>query len=102
MQEIPTPKRITVYEGIDFSFDIEYNGEVALIHWSRLERLTPSGMKKMKSIRSTWSQFFKDMGYDRIYAAIPRQDLKSKRLAMALDFVYLGSKNGAEIYMYGD
>lgn len=100
MQKTQPSKFLTLYSTEDIEVLLEYNPDVAVVHWKRLEKLTPSSYKKLKELQREWSEFLPLAGYDVVYAAIPRQDNKSKKLAMFLGFFYLGSKGVADIYAY--
>jgi hypothetical protein len=99
MQKTLLPKFLTLYETEDICVVLEYS-EVAVVHWRRLNKLTPSSLKKLKQLQKEWGEFLPLAGYDVAYAVLPRADNVSKKLAMALGFFYIGSKDRAEIYAY--
>lgn len=100
MQKTQQSKFLTLYETEDIEVALEYSPEVAVVHWKRLEKLTPSSYKRLKELQKEWAEFLPLAGYDVVYAALPRWDNKSKKLAMSLGFFYIGSKDKADIYAY--
>lgn len=99
MQRTLHPKFLTLYETEDICVVLEYS-DVAVVHWRRLNKLTPSSMKRLKQLQKEWGEFLPLAGFDTAYAVLERSDRVSKKLAMALGFYYVGSKNKAEIYAY--
>lgn len=102
MQKTPQSKLLTLYEGVDFSLALEYTSETAIIHLGEFKKFTPSSFRTINRLKDSWFEFLQDMGYSVVYAGIPRQNHKTKKLAMKFGFKYIGAKDAFDIYIYGD
>lgn len=93
-------KLFNIYEGIDYTIQIEYNSEYVVFHLPVVNNLTKKsfnhGRKKLKELYD----FFSSLDYKGILFIIPKDNEKINRLAELADlekqFVY----QDQAVYMY--
>lgn len=102
MQKTQTSKDLIIYEGLDMKVRLEYNHSYAIIHMREANNFTIKSYRKLLELRDPLYEFLKTVGYDKVYAAVPRSNNKIKRLAMMVGFRYIGSQGPADLYIYGE
>lgn len=99
MQETLNHNRFTIFKSPDIEISLEYSEEVVVVHFKDFTRMTSKTFKNIKSGLEGFLPFLNMNGYTGLYAAIPREFSKNKRLANLLGFKYIGSEKGADIYL---
>lgn len=102
MQKTETSKDIIIYEGLDMGLRLEYNHTYVIIHMKYVHKFNYSSYKKLLELRDSLSMFLKTVGYEVVHAAIPKTNHKMKKLVSLVGFKYIGTKDGMDIYIYGD
>ena len=85
-----------------FSVRLEYNEEFAIMHLPRVDKMTKEVFLDMKFYLEDLWKFFKAVGYKALHLAIDPNNTKIKKLVDKLEFKYLGSADGMDVYQYDE
>lgn len=83
-------KRITFIERLDYRVDLEYTSSIVIVHLPYVKKFSPRVFRDMQHGLVGLRGFFKAMGIDRLYAAIPQDNETVIRLAERLGFEEVG------------
>ena len=93
-------KSMLVYEG-DYSIRLEYNRDYVIVHLPNVNRFTKEVLIDMKKRLSNWLDFFSNLGYNGIWAAVDPDDVKINKLLKKLNFEIEGRSYGYRVYRFG-
>lgn len=99
MQQTVDSKELLV-QADGFIIRIEYTNEHVIVHLRHIDKFTKEVFREMQYQLTEWSQFIKAMGHEYIWAAVPFEETKIKRLVGGLGFTYTGQNNGMTVYRY--
>lgn len=99
MREIPSHKYFTIFKSDDIDVGLEYSEEVVAVHFKDFTRMTSKTFRDLKKELEGFLPFLQMNGYRGLFAGIPREYSKNKRLANLLGFTYIGSEKGIDIYL---
>lgn len=102
MQRTQQSKDLVIYEGLDMKIRLEYNHTYAIIHMKDVKDFNIKSYRKLEELKNPLYDFLKTVGYEKVFAAMPRANHKIKRLAVMLGFRYIGTQDGNDIYIYGE
>lgn len=94
----PTSKRITLYNHPHYKVDLEYNEEFAILHLPKVTRFSKGTIADMREQFCGVYDFFKQLGYDGIWAAIEPDNKRTINLAKMFGFEYKGSSDGFSVF----
>ena len=100
MQQTPVSKSLSWIKGSCFDIRLEYNKDFMILHLPYIERMTKEVYIEMTFLLEDWWAFFKTVGYTGIHAAIDPNDVKTAKLVKMLKFDYVGTSNGADVYLF--
>ena len=83
----------------DFSVDLEYNEYFAILHLPEVPKFTKTVFLRMEAYMEELNKLFATMGYPNIFVAVSH-DTATEKLVKKLGFVYLGSQDGMDVYVY--
>ena len=90
-------KSFIIYEG-DFCLRLEYDEDYAIIHFPWCKKWSPSVFKSFGIKIYETLEFVKDMGYNVLYAGVPRGDIKMEKLSLILGFEKEGETKDYLVY----
>lgn len=91
-------KRFRLFNTDNFGVDLEYSKDYVIIHLPWLDSFTIKAYKDMLVALEDYSEFFKAMGQDKLYAAVDTNNTKIKRLLTKLGFTRVGLDKDLDIY----
>ena len=89
-----------LYEGEDFGVRLEYDKDYVIFHLPYVNKMTKGVLDHMRVFVGEWYEFFTDLGYNGVFAAVDPNDLKIKKLLAKLNFVYIDDHSGMSVYGY--
>lgn len=95
-------KSFTLFETKDYGVRLEYNEDFVIVHLPYSNNMNSKVFRDMEVKLEEWYQFITTAGYKGIWAAIPPEDTKIRRLVALLKFNYVGQSDGMLVYKYGD
>jgi hypothetical protein len=78
----------------------EYNEEYVIVHLRDIDKFTKNVFLDMVIQLEDWSQFLRAMGHTHLWAAVPRNDTKIKRLLGGLKFQFVSHADDLTVYKY--
>lgn len=96
--EQPTSKRLTLIDKDSYTIDLEYNNTFAILHLPYVSKVSKEVLVDGIYQVSSLSEFLKTCGYSSLFAAVFPDDRKIKKLLSKLEFTFLGSSNGLDVY----
>ena len=93
-------KSMIVYEG-DYSIRLEYNRDYVIFHLPSINKFTKEVLVDMKCRLSNWLDFFSNLGYNGIWAAVDPDNTKINKLLNRLNFKTAGQAYGYTVYRFG-
>ena len=93
-------KSMIVYEG-DYSIRLEYNRDFVIFHLPTVNKFTKEVLKDMQIRLENWLDFFSNLGYNGIWAAVNPENEKINRLLDRLKFSMQGFADGLNVYRFG-
>lgn len=102
MQKTTQSKDLIIYEGLDMKIRLEYTDSYSIIHLREANGFNISSYRKIQELKGPLYDFLKTVGFSQVFAAIPKANHKVKRLATMVGFRFIGSKDGVDIYIYGE
>jgi hypothetical protein len=79
---------------------LEYNEDYVIVHLRDIDKFTKEIFQDMLIQLQDWSDFLKAMGRDYLWAAVPRDNTKIKRLLGGLKFQFVSHKDDLTVYKY--
>jgi len=95
-------KRMRLVDTEDFSVDLEYNENYAILHLPEVPRFTKTVLHRMQMTMEDLNELFTTMGYPNIFVAISPNDPATEKLVMKLGFVHLADNLGMKVYVYNE
>lgn len=89
--------RLKGIKGSNFEVDLEYNDELIFIHLPHIDKLTKSTITEWRYLLEDWVPFFKVMGYETLFAAVP-QGNKIERVLPLIGFEFLAVADEYVVY----
>ena len=89
--------RLKGIRGSNFEVDLEYNDELIFIHLPHLDKLTKATITEWRDLLSNWYPFFKTMGYEALFAAVPTGS-RIERVLPLIGFEYISKADGYAVY----
>ena len=103
MPETPlTSKRFTLVEKDEYSVDLEYNEDFAIIHLPVVLKFTREIYGDMILTFPKIKEFIKDMGYKDLWVATIPGDTSTSKLAQRFGFEYKGTDSGLDVYLLAE
>ncbi len=91
-------KRIRLFNTEDFGVDLEYNKDFVIIHLPWIDNFNTKVFKDMLIALEDYSDLFKTLGKEKMYAAVDTNNTKIKRLLNKLGFTRVGLNKDLDIY----
>lgn len=80
---------------------LEYNEDYVIVHMRDIDKFTKEIFQDMLIQLEDWSDFLRTMGHTHLWAAVPRDNTKIKRLLGGLKFQFVSHKDDLTVYRYG-
>lgn len=87
-------------KGDNFTIRLEYNEDYVILHLYAIDKFTKEVFLEMQKMLYQWSDFLKVLGKSHLWAAVPRDNIKVKRLLGGLKFKFVGHKDDMSVYSY--
>ena len=84
-----------------YTIRLEYSKDYVIVHLRGIEKFTKEVFLDMVEQLKVWSDFLKEMGQAYLWAAVPSDNDKIKRLLGGLKFRFVGREGELSIYRYG-
>ena len=84
-----------------YIFRLEYSKDYVIVHLRDIEKFTKEVFLDMASQLAVWSDFLKTMGQEFLWAAVPSDNDKMKRLLGGLKFRFVSHSGELSIYRFG-
>ena len=78
----------------------EYNEDYVVIHLYEIDKFTKGVFQDLATQIENWTHFLKAMGHACLWAAVPRDDTKIKRLLGGLKFQFVSHADDLTVYKY--
>lgn len=78
----------------------EYNEDYVIVHLREIDKFTKEVFQDMLIQLEDWSDFLKAMGHRYLWAAVPKDNAKIKRLLGGLKFQFVSHKDDLTVYRY--
>jgi len=79
---------------------LEYNEDYVIVHLRDIDKFTKEIFQDMVIQLEDWSDFLKAMGHTYLWAAVPRDNTKIKRLLGGLKFQFVSHKDDLTVYRH--
>lgn len=79
---------------------LEYNEDYVIVHLRDINKFTKEIFQDMLIQLEDWSEFLKAMGHSYLWAAVPRDNTKIKRLLGGLKFQFVNHIDDLTVYRY--
>jgi hypothetical protein len=99
MQSTNASKNLLV-KADGYVFRLEYNEEYVIVHLREIDKFTKEVFQDMLMQLEDWSHFLKAMGHTHVWAAVPKDNIKIKRLLHGLKFKFVSHKEDLSVYLY--
>ena len=83
-----------------YVFRLEYNEEYVIVHLREIDKFTKEVFEDMRRQLEDWSDFLRAMGKTNLWAAVPRDNIKIKRLLGGLRFQFVSHTDDLTVYKY--
>jgi hypothetical protein len=83
-----------------YIFRLEYSEEYVIVHLRDIDKFTKEVFQDMTIQLEDWSNFLKAMGHTHLWAAVPKDNIKIKRLLGGLGFQFVSHKDDLTVYKY--
>jgi len=83
-----------------YVFRLEYNEEYVIVHLRSIDKFSKEVFQDMLLQLEDWSNFLKAMGHSYLWAAVPKDNIKIKRLLHGLKFKYVANQDDLSVYRY--
>jgi len=83
-----------------YVFRLEYTEDYVIVHLREIDKFTKEVFQDMTIQLEGWSNFLKAMGQTHVWAAVPRDNTKIKRLLGGLGFQFVSHKDDLTVYQY--
>jgi hypothetical protein len=83
-----------------YVFRLEYNEDYVIVHLRHIDKFTKEVFQDMLIQLEDWSTFLKAMGHTYVWAAVPPDNIKIKRLLHGLKFQYVAKQDDLSVYRY--
>lgn len=93
-------KRITLLTKEKYRVDLEYNEDFAILHLPTVDKFTKDVYLDMKFTVEDISEFLTTAGYPAMWIAISPYDKVIKKFVGRLGFVYKGTAEDMDVYIY--
>ena len=80
---------------------IEYNEDYVILHLREIDKFSKEVFISMQYQLEDWAAFIRAMGHEYIWAAVPENDTKVRRLLSGLKFRYVSQQDDLTVYRYG-
>jgi hypothetical protein len=87
-------------KGDGFTIRLEYNEDYVILHLYTIDKFTKEVFWEMQGMLYQWADFLRAMGRSHLWAAVPRDNTKIKRLLGGLKFKFVGHKEDMSVYAY--
>ena len=78
----------------------EYNEDYVIVHLREIDKFTKEIFQDMAIQLEDWSDFLRAMGHTHLWAAVPRDNTKIKRLLGGLKFQFVSHQDDLTVYRY--
>lgn len=92
---------IILFENPEYGVRLEYNADFAIVHLPYTNKMTKEVFLDMQIKLEEWSKFLKTAGYTALWASIDPNNQKMVKLVSMLNFKYVGTAEGQDVYSYG-
>lgn len=100
LEATPVSKNFNWIRGDTFTARIEYNAEYAIIHIPSVEHMDRKALREMtECLQDAWD-FFHTVGYPALFAAIPKEDEATNKLARLLKFSFMSESEEFNVYKF--
>lgn len=99
-QSIQVSKRLTLVELPEYQVDLEYNEYFAILHLPFVKKFTKDVYLALREKMEELAIFFKVLGYENVWAAVPEGDTLIQKFLTRLKFEQLGTANSMVVYGY--
>jgi hypothetical protein len=79
---------------------LEYNEDFVIVHLRDIDKFTKEVFQDMLIQLEDWSAFLRAMGHSHLWAAVPTDNIKIKRLLHGLKFKYVAKQDDLSVYRY--
>lgn len=86
-------------EGHGYTVRVEYNKDYVIIHLRDIEKFTKKVFLDMQIRLDDFAEFVKEVQGGPIWAAVPRDNIKIKRLLGGLGFKFVNRQEDLNVYM---
>lgn len=93
-------KKLNGIRGSNFEIRLEYTKDFIAVHLPTIDKVTSGTIKEMKFMLDDWTNFFRLVGYDGLYAVVGINSKQIRRLASIVGFIEVGVSNGATVFKY--
>jgi hypothetical protein len=83
-----------------YTLRLEYTEVYIILHLMDITQFTKDVFRRMQRQLLEWSDFIRAMGHTYIWAAVPYDNIKIKRLLGGLQFKFEGQMDGMSVYKY--
>lgn len=84
----------------DYVIRLEYNEDYVILHLRDINKFTKEVFQDMLIQLEDWSDFLRAMGHSYLWAAVPRDNTKIKRLLGGLGFQFVSHRDDLTVYRY--
>jgi hypothetical protein len=99
MQSTNASKSLYIRED-GYTLRLEYTEDFVILHLMDIDKFTKDTFRRMQMQLLEWSDFLQAMGHTHIWAAVPSDNIKIKRLLGGLKFEYQGQSDAMSVYKY--
>jgi hypothetical protein len=83
-----------------YTLRLEYTEDYVILHLMDIDKFTKDNFRRMQLQLLEWADFLNAMGHDYLWAAVPTDNIKIKRLLGGLRFKYEGQSDAMSVYKY--
>ena len=94
-------KRLSIIENDDFTLDLEYNEEFAIVHLKNMPKLNKGTLGSLTIKIEDLYEFVTTIGFETLWAGVPEEDKATQKLAKKVGFEHCGAAQGIEVFQYG-
>lgn len=87
-----------IIKGEGYTFRFEYNKDYVIVHLRDIEKFTKEVFIDMQIRLDDFGEFVKEVQGGPIWAAVPKDDTKIKRLIGGLGFKFVGHHEDLTVY----
>lgn len=84
----------------DYVIRLEYTEDYVIVHLREIDKFSKEVFQDMMIQLEDWSDFLRAMGHTHLWAAVPSDNSKIKRLLGGLKFQFVSHKDDLTVYRY--